>query len=202
MPPRRDTLITRRDQVASLASPARQEILDVLMRMEEVPLSDVARVLGKPVDGLYYHVRALERVGLVSRGGTRRRNGREEATFRSTAREFAIRVAPSPPAYARSVEAVVASMMRLGIRDFRRALAHPGNVLQGPRRDLWSLRTTGWLAEAEVAEVNRRIDRLRRSVSKPPRTRGRLYAVTILLTPLSHRARKRHSRPRASRRSP
>jgi len=42
---------------------------------------------------------------------------------------------------------------------------------------------------ADVAGVNRSIERLKRAVSKP-HGRGRLYGITILLTPLDHRHRE------------
>jgi len=135
-------------------------------------------------------VRVLQRVGLVLAAGTRRRGGREEALVRAAAPEFKLSYAATTPHHARAVADTIASMMRLGIRDFRRALGNETNVVDGPRRDVWALRTTGWLTPPRVAEVNERIRELSHGVSTA-RSKGRLYAITVLLTPLDHRSRKR-----------
>jgi hypothetical protein len=181
-------VISRADQITALTSPARQEILDVLSRMGKVSLAELATVLGRPADGLYYHVRLLKRVGLIVHAGTRRRAGREEVLVRTIAREFAIRYAHEPRRSTRAVTAIVTSMMRLGIRDFRRSLLETDCRVAGPRRELWALRATGWLSGRQIAGVNRQMHALRNSVSAP-RSKGRLYAVTILLTPLDRPSR-------------
>jgi predicted transcriptional regulator len=65
----RTTRITRLDQMTVLASPVRQELLDVLARMGTVSLAEVAAALGRAPDGLYYHARLLHRAGLVESAG-------------------------------------------------------------------------------------------------------------------------------------
>src|SRR5204863_8203062 len=122
---------------------------DLLTRMGPAPLSEIAAVLGRPADGLYYHVRALERVGIVVSDAARTRAGRAQAVFHTSGRDFALRYAAAPGRHARTVTAIIASMMRLGIRDFRGALANPANRLDGPRRDVWALRATGWLSASQ-----------------------------------------------------
>lgn len=182
-------------QMNVLASPVRQELLDVMARMGTVSLTQVGSVLGRPSDGLYYHVRLLERAGLVKSMGTRMRRGRPEALFRAAAPEFALRYGSSGPSHVRAVASIVTSMLRLGIRDFRRALASGGNRVEGPERDLWALRTTGWLVPRDVQRVNRLIKELSEATTRSD-TRGRLYAVTVLLTPLDHRSNTTGRRPR------
>src|SRR5437870_8394581 len=191
----RQHVVSRPREIAALRSPARQEIVDVLSRMPRASAADLAATLGRPADGLYYHLRALERAGLVLRAGDRARGRRSEALYRTAAPELALRYAsPGGKTAAAAVGAVVTSMLRLGIRDFRRALAS-GALVEGPRRELWALRTTGWLSPAGVGRVNRKILDLKDAVSEP-RGGGRLYGITILLTPLDHRARKSRSRTR------
>lgn len=188
------SVVSHLSQIKVLVSPLRQELLDVMARMGAVSLAEVAAALGRPADGLYYHVRLLQRVGLVEPAGSRAVGGRREALFRAVASQFRLRYAEAPPAQARAVTAIVGSMLRLGARDFRRALASGGNRVDGPTRDLWALRTTGWLGDAQLREVNRRVADLAAATTHTDAT-GRLYAVTVLLTPLDHRAR----RPRAGR---
>ncbi len=190
-------VVSRLDQMTAITSPARQEILDVLARMGAASLAEIAAVLGRPADALYYHVRVLERVGLILPAGTRAGARRSERLVRAAAGEFALRYASPTPGQARAVTRIVASMLRLGARDFRRALAGPGNRVEGPVRDLWALRTTGWLTGDQVAAVNAGMQALAHRFSGPPR-RGRLYGITILLTPLDHRSRRARTTPSAA----
>jgi len=202
MPAPRRYVITRHDQLAAIVSPLRQEILDVMARLGVASLAEVAAILGRSADGLYYHVRALLRVGLLRPAGSRRTGGpggRSEALVRAAASEFALRYAGSPPREAKAATAIVGSMMRLGTRDFHRGLLDPGNVLNGPGREVWALRSTGWLSRAEVAGVNRHIRALNEAVRSTGRGKGkRLYAVTILLTPLDRQPRRRAASKRSA----
>lgn len=189
--------ISTSSQLRALASPARQEILDLLARTGPASAADLGRLLQRPADSLYYHLRTLERVGLVRMARSRVRAGRSEALYRSVHREPALRHDVSPGGNSTAVTAIVASMLRLGVRDFRKASMSDEVRTEGPRRDLWALRVAGWLAEGDLETVNRRIRRLQDTVTRR-RLGGRLYALTILITPLDHRARKRRKRRRPS----
>jgi len=192
-------VIRKHDQLAAIVSPLRQEILDVMARVGIASLAELAAILGRSADGLYYHVRVLMRVGLLRPAGSRTTGGRNEALIRAAASEFALRYAGSPPKEAKAAVAIVGSMMRLGTRDFRRGLLGPGNMLDGPRREVWALRSTGWLSPTELVAVNRRIRDLNDTVrSAPGETGKRLYAVTILLTPLNRQPRRRPRGRRSS----
>src|SRR5260221_8747620 len=97
MPTHARKFITRLDQMSALASPVRQEVLDVLARVGTASLGEIAAALGRPADGLYYHVRALQKVGLAHAAGSRTRAGRREALDCAAAPQFALRYAASPP---------------------------------------------------------------------------------------------------------
>lgn len=191
-------MVSRSAPLRALASPVRQELLDLLARSGPASVADLGRLLGRPADGLYYHLRALERAGLVRSADSRGRAGRSETVYRSTLREPAVRHDPSPGGNSPLVTAIVASMLRLGARDFRRAAANRDVRAFGPARELWALRVTGWLTPSELRDVNRRVSALRDSVGSPGPGR-RLYAVTVLLTPLEHRARRKQRSPIRSR---
>jgi DNA-binding transcriptional ArsR family regulator len=189
--------IRDRGQLRMLASPVRQELVDLLARTGPASASELSRWIRRPADGLYYHLRALERVGLVRRAGERMRAGRAETLYRSSYAEPKLRHDASPGGNTPAVTAIAASMLRLGIRDFRSAASTRGVRTWGPRRELWALRVVGWLTPDRLAEVNRRMVALQRSVGRP-RSKGELYAITVVLTPLHHRARKPQRRPRAA----
>jgi DNA-binding transcriptional ArsR family regulator len=187
----RSYVVKNPGQLAALACSARQEIVDVLSQMGSVSVAELAKALGRPADSLYYHLRVLTRSGLVRQDGVRSRAGREEALFRTVAPELRLRYPPRSPKNARAMTAIVSSMLRLGNRDFRRAIQKPDVIVAGKERELWALRRTAWLSREEIARVNRLIQSLADAVSGPKRP-GRLYGITVLLSPLD-RGRRQHT---------
>ncbi len=154
--------------------------------MGTVSVAELAAALGRPADALYFHLRALTRVGLVRLIGYRLRPGGKEALYRTVAQELRLHYEPRNAGNRKAVSAIVASMLRLTNRDFSRSFQRSNVLVSGPHRELWSLRKVGRLSRVQLAELNRRIQRLVRDVSAP-RGQGRLYAVTVVITPLDHR---------------
>jgi DNA-binding transcriptional ArsR family regulator len=186
----RPQLVKNQKQLAALTSSVRQEIVDALSQMGTVPASQLAATLGRPADALYYHLRVLKKAGLVLHAGFQGAGVRKEELIRSVSSDLKLDYKPGKGGNKREITSIVGSMLRLGIRDFQHAFQSDGVVVSGPGRELWALRRTGWLTSDEILSVNRAIEGLVRSVSKP-RGEGRLYGITVLLTPLDHRARKR-----------
>jgi DNA-binding transcriptional ArsR family regulator len=182
--------------MAAVASPARQEIVDVLMQMGRASVAEIARTLGRPPDSLYYHVRALDRAGLVRQAGNRGGGRRREAIYRTDAPELTLRYDPTSPANVRGTVKIIGSMLRLTARDFRRAFRKGNAVVEGPRREMWAIRATGWLTPAMIAAVNRRMRELKNVVSKRGNRAGRLYAITLVLVPLDRGRARRKEGPR------
>lgn len=182
-------VIRSRKQLAVLASAPRQEILDILADAGTLSVAELAAVLERPADALYFHLRALLRAGLVRHSGFRYRGRRKEALFRTIAPDLRLQYQPRHEPNRRAVTAIVSSMLRLGIRDFRRSFQRSDVIVSGRRRELWALRKAGRLSLPDLAVVNGLIERLQSAASKP-KGLGRLYAVTVLLTPLDHRRRE------------
>jgi DNA-binding transcriptional ArsR family regulator len=186
-------LVKDKPQLAALASGVRQEIVDVLPRLGTVSVAELARALDRPPDALYYHIRALLRVGLVVEVGSSRDGRRREALYRAVAPQLELRLEPRTPAREAAASAIVTSMMRMGIRDYQRAIGREDFVVSGPDRDVWALRTTGWLTPEKVKKVVRSIQRLLADVSAP-KGPGRLYGLTLAFVPLPQRGRVRKPR--------
>jgi DNA-binding transcriptional ArsR family regulator len=189
-------VIRSRQQMRALAASTRQEIVDVLPRMGTVSVAELATALARPADSLYYHLRILKRVGLVLSAGSRRLAGRSEALFRAVAPELSLCYQLGRKGNGREVNAIIASMLRLGIRDFGESFKTATAAVSGPNRELWGLRVTGWLTQDQIAEVNRHIQRLMQIMATPGRN-GRLYAVTVVLTPLARRSQRRDEQTRS-----
>jgi DNA-binding transcriptional ArsR family regulator len=179
-------LIRSEKQLAALAAAARQEIFDVLEQMGTVSVAELAAALGRPADALYFHLRVLTRVGLVRNVGYRVRSGGQEALYCTVAPDLRLQYEPHNAANRKGVSAIVSSMLRLTMRDFEGSF-QPGNVLvSGAHRELWALRKVGRLTRVQLAKLNQRINGLVQDVAAPG-GQGRLYALTVILTPLDHR---------------
>lgn len=181
-------IIRKQKQLAALASAARQEIVDVLTEAGTLSVAEIAVILGRPADALYFHLRALKLAGLIRQAGYRYRGRRKEALFQTISPDLRLQYEPRSEPNRRAVTAIVSSMLRLGIRDFRRAFQRGDVMVAGGHRELWGLRRVSRLTLPQLAAVNRSIERVRQTTSKP-KGRGRLYAVTVVLTPLDHRRR-------------
>jgi predicted transcriptional regulator len=174
-------------ELAALTAAARQEIIDVLEQMGTVSVAELAKALGRAPDALYFHLHALTRAGLVRNAGSRSRGGRTEALYCTTAPELKLQYEPENEANRNAVSSIVASMLRLTMRDFRRSF-RPGNVcVSGPGRELWAARKVGRPSRTQLSALNTGIAGLLHGLAAKGAPNGRLYAVTVVLTPIDHR---------------
>ncbi|GAP67204.1 hypothetical protein MBSD_n2520 [Mizugakiibacter sediminis] len=198
---RHDGKLEHPREVELLASPIRQEIVDTLEALGgEAPVAAIAAQLGRPADGLYYHLRLLAAGGLLDELPTDG-DGRRYRT-RSGGARLRLRYRPGATANARAVARVAAGMLRIAGRDFGAALGDPAVAVEGPRRALWASRTKGWVGAAELEEINRLLLRLGELLRRPraPR-RDRLLSLTWVLAPVAARPARRAAAPRRGRRS-
>lgn len=182
----RPFIIRDQRQLRSLASPARQEIVDVLCELGPVAVRELAATLGRPADALYYHLRALKKCGLVRSAGRRWYGKRRQELFRSVSPDLRLEYRGGARGNGREITRIVGSMLRLGTRDFARAFRRGDAKVSGAGRELWALRRTGWLTPRQIAALNRSMARLSDAVTQP-HGRGRLYAITLLLTPVDRK---------------
>jgi len=199
--------IQRADQVDLLASPARQEIVDTLEALGgEASVAQIAGALGRPSDGLYYHLRLLVRGGLLDELPDEGDGRRYRTRTRGGAR-LRLRYRPGDTANARAVARVAAGMLRIARRDFVAALRDPDVPVTGPGRTLWAARNKGWVGPAEIAEINRLLERILELLHRErDARRERLLAITWVVAPIEPsparrgaRATPRRPRRRASR---
>jgi hypothetical protein len=178
-------------QLRSLASPVRQEIVDVLVSAGPASISDIAGYLGRPADGLYFHIRNLLRSGLLIERPPRIRGRHVAALYDVLGRPLRIRWLPERhPAVVR----VMRGALRLAARELERSLGRPYASTDGPARTLWSGRSKGWVSPADLRRINALISKLTALLQRGKPGRGRtLQTFTFVSapTPPNHRAPRR-----------
>ena len=196
----RTALIEDADEIALLASPVRIEIVDTLEAFgDAASVAELAAALGRPADGLYYHLRQLADGGLIEEEAAP--DGRRYRSCTRKGDRLRLRYQPGATANADAVGRVAASVLRVAGRDFSRALADPDTVVSGPRRELWAARGKGWVDASELAEINRLLTRLMELVQKPAaeRPRGKLVALSWVLAPVEAKPARRKPASRGPR---
>lgn len=183
---RRGFVVERPDAIRLLASPLRQAIVDSIVADGETTANALSAVIRRPADRLYYHLRLLEKAGVVRSRESRSANGRAERFFDVPDRPVYLRYDPSSSANRRAVRRVAASMVRAGMRDFVRGFERKGVRAWGPRRELWASRIQGRLTARDLEVVNALmqclVDRIVASRGRDPAS-GKAYQLTWLLSP-------------------
>ena len=185
-------------EIALLASPTRIEIVDTLEALgTAVTVAGLAAQLGRPADGLYYHLRQLAEGGLIEEEAAA--DGRRYRSRTRAGDRLRLRYRPGATANAEAVGRVAASVLRVAGRDFARAIADPEAVVEGAQRELWAARGKGWVGATELAEINRLLARLMDLLQQPRAARrDRLVSLSWVLAPLDAQPAQRSAPTRSS----
>jgi DNA-binding transcriptional ArsR family regulator len=176
-------------QIRALASAVRQDIVDALESNGPCSVRELANLLGRRPDALYYHLRVLGDVGLIAQSKPEE-TGEGGAIVELLFRPLHLRYEPSDRANREGVCRVVGAMTRSAERHFRRAFRPGVSEVAGPTRDLWAGRCQGWLHEEDIREVNRLLSRvlsIMRTRQAPTRRAVKRREITFILAPLPSR---------------
>lgn len=190
-------------QIRLLASPVRQEVIDALQAAGPCSMSELAELLGRPADALYFHVRRLVRTGLVIEVANRKSGRHVAAMYDVPARPMLMdyRITRHPKG-CDAVSAVVRGALKLSIREFEGALREGRRMTVGSGRSLWGGRAKGWLTRDEQIEVTRLLESLTAIFHNArPRKGAAAMALGFVLSPC--RVGRRHRavplKPKATR---
>lgn len=175
-----------------LASPVRQELVDTLASLGgEAPVAALAEQLGRPADGLYYHLQLLAKAGLIDE----QQGAGGERSFRLAGSG----TGPLRLAYdladddARSaLKCYVKGLVQIAVSDFQAGMALDGVHAEGATRQLWAARNKGWVSAAELEETNALLERLCELLSQPrDERRDQPMSLAFVLAPSVVRHRRR-----------
>lgn len=178
----RSFVIREKKQVAALISPVRQEIVDAVAAAGPCTMARLGELLGRRADTLYYHVTELVKVGLLVEVGRERTGKRFGAVYDVPGRPLVIDYEAAGTA---GVGRVIAAAIRLGARDFSRALSSGTAVTKGERRNLRGGRVKGWVRPQDLPELNRLLERMTEMLQEgKPREGAQAQSLTYVLTPV------------------
>jgi DNA-binding transcriptional ArsR family regulator len=134
--------------VRALAHPARLTIVDQLYQGLERTASELAELTGLSPSAMSYHLRALERAGIVVRG-ERRGDGRERP-WRAAARSLTLS-SDDPASTVAAADVITGGYLEQVRSEFRRWSLAEANEPESWRGVSGIRRSFLWLSEAEAA---------------------------------------------------
>jgi len=180
-----DVLVLNRPEQLTIAThPLRLEIIEWLQREGPESIAELASALERRPNALTYHVRLLERAGIVVRTGTRKAGPRDEAVFGLARARVAFAMSGSSRALRAAAIRTATAVLRMAERELRRAIEREGLPAHADFARPLGRRQKTWLTEDELAEAHRRLANLDRFLERcHRRKRGRPYTLTAVLVP-------------------
>ncbi len=173
------------EQMRAMADDLRLRILQLLGHAP-MTVTEIGKQLGVPANKTHYHVRELERVGLLRLVETREKGGILEKYYRAVARDFTIPSALLRGAGADEGLAITDEIAQSILRGLHRAARI---ALQQPDDARDSLSVGGsflWLTRDEYREVMKGIEALLEPYTRPrdvPGTREHTFSLISYVTP-------------------
>lgn len=159
------------EQLRAVADDLRVRILDAATE-RAMTASEIAKKLGQPPNKIHYHVRELERVGLLRLVETREKGGVLEKYYRAVAKTFntpaELLKGATPDELTITATELIRSVTQGWLRALRnmlrRAQPEPGRT---PYRALSLSASDVWMTDAEVEQLGHQIAELLASYGDP-----------------------------------
>ena len=139
---------------------------------------------------MHYHVRVLEKAGILRRVGQQRTGRRPEALFIPVADVF--KVEQKRDASPDDAVKTLSSAFRMAERDMRAAMSDPGTKSTGPYRNIFGGRIHCRLGKRDLAELNRLLRKIEKMLwtnhkTHKPSSDDSFVSFTVALMPLRNR---------------
>ena len=188
MPSTRSVLELKRPaQLARVLTPQRIEILEALRHLGPSTVAELAHHLGRAADGLYHHLRCLQRDSAVERDGSRASGGRSATVYRCTTEAIEARLTPaSKPAFRRAWARAAAGVLRTAERELAVGALDSRADNTGSARTVHVTRKRAWLTKAQRARFDHHVRALHRLLDEHGTRRADTapYTWTAAFAPL------------------
>lgn len=182
--------VQTKTQWAALSSVVRVEMIQCLRVAGPCSIRELADVMRRQIQPLYFHLRKLERAGLVKQTGIRKARRQNEALYDLVAQRFHYIVDARSGRNVKEFKVVLQAMLRACAKQTLAAVS-AGVDFESPLIEVG--RRAGWLTESQARQVARLIGAALKIVQSSRRTpTSRLHAMTAVFLPIPERgARKR-----------
>lgn len=145
------------EQLRAVADELRSRIVEALIH-KPMTVTQVGEMLGQAPAKIHYHVRELERVGLIRLVATREKSGILEKYYRAIARSLQASQTLLANAPSDETLATMRSFLDNAVRGFLRATEYTVRHQLWEQPKVWGLNSTQvWLTHDEMKEMARRI---------------------------------------------
>ncbi len=177
LPDRRE--IADLPSLRAISDPLRLRILEELCDRER-SVSELAEALRTTRHRLYYHVRLMERHGLIQETGTRTASGAPERLYRASARSFVIsdEIAPA------LLSGTLATVFGQTLREVEAGVARQRTAGSADAPQVEVLRGVSTLPAGRHAEFVERVKGLVREFEEAGGARGRRYGLLVAMAPV------------------
>jgi hypothetical protein len=196
-PPCRNQQVLSAAQLRVLASPVRIEIVGAFQAHGPMAIRELAEKLARPADGLYHHVRRLQKASILQVAQMVRVGKRDEAIFALTAERFCNAAPPQTKATKEAAIKAADAALRLTAREFRGAVlmqASGKNQVAPAERARPATtklsRQRSWLTDDDLHTLHGLLDKIEAFLQERMRHKqGRPFAITTAIVPLLKRKR-------------
>ncbi|MCZ6766064.1 MAG: helix-turn-helix domain-containing protein [bacterium] len=185
MPREREFLVSTVDQMEALASPVRHQIHIAMEMLGRCSVNQLAERMGRVPETLYYHIRRLERVGIIEQVGSQFGSAREEAIYQLKAKRLRVDPSQSSTRFLQAMAKGCGSLLRFAQRSFEQALVRKAERRVIPRRSLRIEQVAVRLSSQNLAELNKQLDSIQKFLSDADDVDEKeMFVVTICTAPL------------------
>jgi hypothetical protein len=172
-----------------LISPVRAEIAEALRLLGPCGIAELARVCGRPADGLYKHLELLQKAGFVVKTGFRKGARNVEQLFDVVADDFRIEFNDGKGAAEnKAVVQTANSFLKSVGRAVRDSAAARQLEFDPDRRNISINYELSWLTIEEFQKVRALVGRIKKIMDRGKKKReGRLYMSLCITTPVTRR---------------
>jgi DNA-binding transcriptional ArsR family regulator len=174
------------EQLACLASPARNEVFMQLRTLGQGSIGDIARAIGRKPEAVHYHVKALVAAGLASQAYRRHSTKKPEAVFAPIGKEVRLPKGPQEPEVAALMRKAVAAGFRQTARGYL-AASKAAESDSETRRWMHVIRLNARLSPEDAQEFISRIEAAVRFADQHRNDEG----IKLIWSSVTYPARKR-----------
>lgn len=174
-----------RSQLACMASPVRQDIVDHLAAHESLSIKELAAAIGRKPSAVYHHLNQLLEAGLVIEVGSRVVNRKTENLYATPSRRMRLKKALEDPSNDDLITEIVAALCRQSERDFLSGLKSDATNREGSDANLGFFRLVNRPSPAALAELNQKLDEIGEILWRDPDPDAPVVALTWIMAPRS-----------------